>query len=242
MDSVTREDLKRNELGEAIEGAIHYAEDHSRTILKVGGLLVAAGLVALGVFLWTSSRREGANELLVRGLKVYDAAIVETGAQPDDPVRPTFATAAARQARSRELFSELDERYGDNRTGRVAKLYLAQMALDDKDTARARALWSEFLDAEATGPMAAAARVNRWKLDRAEGRAATVAEELKQMLESSDKPLPDDVILYQLALAYETLGQREDEKSAYRRIVDEHPTSPYFSIAQNAAGPAPKES
>jgi hypothetical protein len=242
MDSATREDLKRNELGEAIEGAIHYAEDHSKTILRVAGIVVAVGVVVAGAYFWISSRSDAANELLVRGLKSFDAAVVSTGALPDDPVRPTFASEAARRERSKALFGELDDRFGGSSVGRIAKLYLAQIALQENDAARARALWTEFLEAEAKGPMAAAARVNLWKLDRGEGKAQAVADEIQKILAADDRPLPDDVLLYQLALAYEALGKSDEEAAAYRRIVDEHPQSPYFATAQREAGPAPKES
>ena len=124
----------------------------------------------------------------------------------------------------------------------MAKLYLAQIALAEKDPGRARALWQEFLDAEPKGTIAATARVNLWKLDRGEGKAEAVANELKALLESTDKPLPGDVLLYQLALSYQALGRPADAAGAYRRLMDEHPQSPYFAEAQREAGPAPKES
>jgi hypothetical protein len=242
MDSVTREDLKRNELGEAIEGAIHYAEDHSKSIVRALAALGAIALVAIVYILWTSSRREGANDLLVRAMRVFDAEIVATGANPDEAVHPTFATEAARKAKSLELFGELDRRYGGGKVGRVAKLYLAQLALADNDKAKARTLWADYLSAEKSGPMAAAAQVNIWKLDRAEGKAQAVADEIQRQLAAADRALPEDVLLYQLALTQDALGQKGEAAGTWRKIVDEHPTSPYFSLAQKEAGPAAKES
>ncbi len=239
MDAVTREDLKRNELGEAVEGAIHYAEDHSKLILRIAAGLLAVGVIVIAVVLWTSSRKKSANELLVQGLKTFDAEIVATGANPGDPVRPTYATEAARKARSLELFGQLDEKYGSTKVGSVAKLYLAQIAIADGDEAKARDLWKKFLDEEKTGPMAGAARVNLWKLDRAEGKGQAVADEITALLAANDKPLPDDVLLFELALAQTAAGKRADATATYRRIVDEHPQSPYFAEAQREAGPAP---
>jgi len=238
MDSVTREDLKRNELEEVLGKGIHYAEDHKRMILYgVGGVLVAA-LLAAGIFFWIGSRKDGANELLVKALAADSGAVVATGANPGDPSRPTFASETARRARSKELFGELDARYGSTATGRVAKLYLAQIALAENDKARAGELWKAFLDAEPQGALAAAARVNLYKLDRDQGRGAELAEELKKMLEQDAKPMPVDVILFQLALTYDALGKTDDARATYRRIVDEFPQSPYIADAQREAGPA----
>ena len=238
MDSAHREDLKRNELEEALGKGIHYAEDHKRMILYgVGGVLGAA-LIAAGIFYWIGSRKDGANELLGKALVVDGGAVVATGANPADPLHPTFASEAARRARAKELFTELDAKYGSTTTGRVAKLYLAQIAVAENDKERARQLWKAFLDAEPQGSLSAAARVNLFKHDREQGRGSELALELQKMLDLDSKPLPVDVILYQLALTYDALGKTDDARSAYRRIVDEFPQSPYIADAQREAGPA----
>ncbi len=239
MDSVTREDLKRNELGEAIGAGIHYAEDHKRMILYGVGAVVGAVLLAAGIFYWLGSRKDGANELLASALRADGGEVVATGATPGDEAHPSFATEAARRGRAKELFTELDSKYGSTATGRVAKLYLAQIAVAENDKERAKQLWKAFLDAEPAGALAATARVNLYKLDREEGRGAELAAALTTMLEADDKPLPSDVILYQLALTYEALDKRDDARTTYRRIVEEYPQSPYIADAQREAGPAP---
>lgn len=239
MDSATREDLKRNELEEALGKGIHYAEDHKRMILYGVGGVVGIALIVSVIVLWLGGRKDGANELLAQALRADGAEVVATGANPADPSKPTFASEAARRARSKELFGELDAKYGSMATGRVAKLYLAQIAIAENDKERAKQLWKAFLEAEPEGALAAAARVNLYKLDRAEGRGAALADELKKMLDQDVKPLPVDAILYQLALTYDALGKGDDARATWRRIVDEYPQSPYIADAQREAGPAP---
>ena len=239
MDSAHREDLKRNELEEVLGKGMHYAEDHKRMILYGVGGVLGVVLLAAGIFFWIGSRKDGANELLGQALRADGGEVVATGANPADPARPTFASESARRARSKELFTELESRYGSTSTGRVAKLYLAQIAIAENDKEKAKQLWRAFLDAEPEGSLAAAARINLYKLDREQGRGAELAEELKKMLEQDTKPLPSDVILYQLALTYEALGKSDDARKTYRRIVDEYPQSPYIADAQREAGQAP---
>lgn len=242
MDSVTREDLKRNELEEVLGKGMHYAEDHKRMILYgVGGLLGAA-VVAAGIFYWLGSRQDGANELLAEALRVDGGAVVATGANPADPVSPTFPSDEARRSRAKELFGQLDSRYGSTATGRVAKLYLAQIAVVENDKERAKQLWKAFLDAEPEGSLAATTRVNLFKLDREQGRGAELAEELQKMLAADAKPLPADVILFELARTYQAIGKPEEARTTYRRIVDEYPQSPYIADAQREAGTATKGS
>ena len=242
MDSATREDLKRNELEEVLGKGIHYAEDHKRMILYGVGGVVGVALLAAGIFYWLGSRKDGANDLLGKALRADGGAVVATGANPGDAAHPSFASEEARRTRSKELFTELDSRYSSTSTGRVAKLYLAQIAITEDDKERAKALWKAFIDAEPDGALSAAARVNLFKLDREQGRGAEVAGELEKMLEQDAKPLPSDVILFQLALTYDALGKGDDAKATYRRIVEEYPQSPYVADAQQEAGQSPKGS
>ena len=96
---LSREDLKRNELGEALEAGFHFAEGHVRMLLAAVGGILAVVLVVWGVFAWRTSRAEAASESLGVALRAAGAEIVETGANPDHPVAPTFPSAAARDAR-----------------------------------------------------------------------------------------------------------------------------------------------
>ncbi len=238
-DHLKREDLKRNELGEAIGAGIHYAEGHKRMLLLAIGGAVALALAVWGYFAFTGSRRDAANELLGRALRVAQAEIVPGGAQPADAYAPTFSSAFARDARAAELFAELDERYGSSSVGRVAKLFLADAALAAGDSAKARSLWEEYLAVDDRSPVALSAYVNLFELDRAEGRSEQLVERLRGMLEDPARALPADLLLYQLALTYEKLGRSGDAAASYRRIIDEHPQSPYYATAQQHSAGVP---
>lgn len=243
-DHLRREELKRNELGEVLEAGIHYAEGHKKPLLLAIGAAVALVLAVWGWFAFSGSRREGANELLTRALRVQEAEVVASGAKPDDPQTPTFASAAARDARANELWTELDDRYGGTSIGRVAKLYMADAALTAGDAAKARSLWEGYLKSDDRSPVALSAYVNLFELDRQEGKGEPLAEKLRAMLEDPARPLPADLLLYQLALTYDQLDRPGDAAATYRRIVDEHPQSPYYATAQQhsasaaAGGPA----
>lgn len=231
-DHLSRQDLKRNELGEALEAGIHYAEDHLRTILLAAGGLLVVALAGWGVFAWQSSRKANANELLARALSVAGAEVVESGARPDDPLRPSFASESARRARALELFTELEDRYGSTSVGRVANVYLGEAAYEAGDRERARRYWEAYLEGDARSAVAATVRVNLFRLDREEGKAEALAATLQKLLEDPARSLPGDVLLYQLALTHDQLGRTAEARAAYRRIVDEHPQSPYYQTAQ----------
>ena len=52
------------------------------------------------------------------------------------------------------------------------------------------------------------------------------------MLEKSDSPLPQDVILAELGMTFEQLHRTQEAIQSYQRIVDEFPQSPYRQEAQ----------
>ena len=237
---LTREDLKRNELGEALEASVHYAEGHLRTILGIVGGLAAVAVVVWGVWAWRSSRVEAANELLGEALRVDGAEVVATGAKPEDPVAPTFASEAARDARARELFERLATSSGSAGAGAAARLWLAERAYASGDRAEARRRWLEVA-APGEGQMAAAARLALARLDREEGKGEALAATLRQELDAGTGPLPADVLLAELARTFEALGKPSDAAATWKRLVDQHPESAYADLArqQMAAAGAP---
>jgi hypothetical protein len=234
---LSREDLKRNELGEAVEAGVHYAEGHVRTILGALGAVAAVALLIWGVFTWRTGRADAASEQLGRAVAVAGAEIVTSGAQPDDVAKPTFASEAERDARARQLFEALAREHGSSGAGQAANLWLAEKALVGGDRATARTHWKSVLDAEDRGAFAAVARVGLARIDREEGNAAGLLAELQAELAAGSGPLPVDALLAELALTQEKLGQTAEATATWRRLVDEHPDSPYAGQARTQLAP-----
>jgi len=230
-----RQALKRNELGEALEAGVHFAEDHLKTILWVAGGVVGAALVVWGVLAWRGSRDERGNVALGAALRVAAAPIVAADARPSDERSPSFPSEAARAARARELFEGVVERHGSTSAGAAARLWLARSAFDGGDLAAARRHWQAYLDGAPNGALAIAAQRNLWALDRSEGKGEAVLVAIERDLERGGRRLPADVLLWELATTHEALGHAGEAAAAYRRIGEEHPNSPYADDARRLA-------
>jgi len=227
-----RRDLKRNELGEAVQAGVHYAEDHLRTILWIVGGVVGVGLLVWGGIAWRGSTTGRANEALGRAITVAQASIVDSGAKPDDPESPTFASAAARDARAKELFGAVVAKHGSTAAGAAARLWLADTAFAAGDRAEARRQWESYLGAAPGGAFAAVVQRNLWALDRAEGKAEPALRAIQRELERGGQELPPDVLLWELAETERALGHETEALAALRRITEEHPDSPYADEAR----------
>jgi predicted negative regulator of RcsB-dependent stress response len=231
-DRLSRKDIKRDEFAEAVQRTSVSLHDHWKTIAAavVAALLLVAAF--FGYRAYASHRASQASQALDGALEVYNAAVDAAAPNPDAAQDPTFASEEARQARARERFTEVADRYGRTSAGALAYAYLGTLAAETGDMDAAREHWRKFLDRESDGLMANNVRLDLMRLDIAQGRGEEVATELEGMLASGDHELPEDVILFQLAAARETMGLGSEALSAYQRIVDEHPSSPYSTAAR----------
>ncbi len=229
---LNRKDMKRDELANAMEKGVEYAESHARTLFIAIGALVAVAVIVALWFMYRGSRSENANVALAQAIKVYQAPIDPTAAKPDDPDSPTFADEAARMARSKTLFQAVYDDYGSTSAGSVGAVYLGQIAVSENQPDKARELWKEFVDKHDDHLLAGEVRVNLFGLDRASGKAEEVAKDLTAMLDQSEPPLPQDIILGELAETQVLLGKPQEAVQSYQRIVDEFPQSPYAQDAR----------
>lgn len=235
MSHLTRKEIKRDEITQALGRTVDYATSHSQLLIKGVVAVVAIAAVAGLTFLYLRHRESKAGAALAGAMRVYQAEINPTTPKPDDPIKPSFPDVASRSAKAKELFESVRSRFGGAEAGRVAKVYLGRIAAEAGDLATARTLWQEALDGAPRAVLASELELNLMKLDRAQGKDDEVAKRLEAMLEKAEKPIPEDVILFELATVREKLGKTDEALSAYQRIVDEFPRSPYMTEAQQKA-------
>jgi tetratricopeptide (TPR) repeat protein len=238
MSRLTRREMKRDEVAEAFGRTVEYSRSHGRTVLLAVVAVVAVAVAVAVVYTWRQRALAETNEKLAAAMRVYAAPIDADAPKPDDPEEPSFASEEARRERARALFEEAEK--GSGGAADVPLVYLGQLAADGGDTAAARELWRRFLDRHPDHMLAGSVRVSLIGLDRAEGEGEKVAADLETMLELSpeERPLPGDVVLYELGQTYEALGRDADARSIYQRLVEEYPRSAFAGPARSKAAPA----
>ena len=228
---LTRKEIKRDEVLETVGSVFDFVRDHAKALVTgAGGLVVVAALAAAWIT-WSRGREARANGALGEALVVVEAPIDAVAPDPEGRV-PSFASREAREARAEELLARVREEYGGTRAAAIAGTLLAERAAEAGDTERARALWSEFLDRRGDNALAAQVRVNLMEIDRAEGRSGELVERLRAMVDADDRALPRPVVLHQLGLTLEADGRVQEALEVYRRLVDDHPTSPLVAEAR----------
>ena len=232
-DRLTRKEMKRDEFVEALERSASFMERNARNLIVAAVAVLVVALAGVGVYWWYQSQEAKANAALTAALEVYRAAVGDN-AEPETEGGPTFADEDARRARAKELFTDVEDDYGLTGAADVAEVFLAQIAVEEGDFARARELWQSFVADHRDHVLAGQVRVNLIHLDRQEGHDEEVVSRLEPMLTAApeDRELPGDVVLWELAQTYEEMDRGDDAQATYRRLTEEYPTSAYASQAR----------
>lgn len=223
-----KEDIRHDEFQEAMTTTFDKILEYKNVIIGVAVGIVVLAAAYSGLRAYLERQERAATNELAQAMKVYGAPIREDGAQPDDPDAPSFVSVEARREKARQ---EL-EQVSTGVPGDVADLYLAQLALDEGDTATARERWQSFLDDHEEHVLAVSVRLNLLRLDRHEGRGEEVLAWLEEELEKSNQSLPEEMILFELGETLESLGREADAEAFYQRLLDDYATSIYASKAR----------
>ena len=240
---ISRKEIKRDEFAEAVQSGFETARENAPKLVAAAIAIVLLIVAVFGYRSYAANRAAKAGEALNQAVKVYSAAIDADAPTPDDAKAPTFASTEARNTKAMELFSAVVEKFGGTGSADISLAYLGRLQASAGHFDEAREYWQKFLDrSPKDGLLAASVRMDLMRrLDIADGRGEEVANQLDAMLASGDRALPEDLILFQLASARETLGLDSEAMAAYQRIVDEHPKSPYSAAARQKLAALPAE-
>lgn len=238
-DRLTRKEMKQQDTFQVTMGRVlDWIRTHRRHIVA-GAVAVVVVVAALaGWALWLRATEDDAQAALTEAMEAYAAPVRAEGeeepAAADEEL--SFPSAEARRTRAAELFQGVVDDFRASDAADVARVYLGEIAAAQGETERARELWADFLDEHPGHLLGAEARLNLYALDRAAGRGEEVAAELQAMLEEENRPLPEDVVLYELALTLESLGREEEAAEHYQDLVDRFDQSPYAMAARQKTG------
>ncbi|HPW55773.1 MAG: tetratricopeptide repeat protein [Thermoanaerobaculaceae bacterium] len=235
MRRLTRKQIKQDELIGLVDQGMNWLSQNSRQALL--GLIGAIVVVMLvwGTRAILDSRGEAAGEALSKAIAIY-AAPVGSAAPTDAKLK--FATATERLAAAETAFSGVRSKYSWRAESRLARLYLARIAMDRNDKEQAIRELSELVRKSSADPVVRMAMLNLVRLRVEKGEGAQLAPDLEAMAAGKDPRLPRDVALWQLAQLREHDGNSEEASNLYRKLVSEFPDSPYRGDAAQRAGSA----
>ncbi len=234
-----RRELRHDKFVDEMGSLSTRARENQRFLLMISVGVVAAALIAFGIYFYRNTREQQAQDVLASAIDTIDSPLLTPpGAQQAPQPGAKYKTEAERNSAAEKQFKDLESRFGGTDAADVANLYLARLDAGRGDVAGARKLLNAFISEHPKHVLVGSARYSLYQLRIENGEAAQVANELQIEVNKSDPVLPADSLLILMAHAYDVQGNAQKSKEAYRRITTEFPDSPYALEAQRRMGPA----
>jgi predicted negative regulator of RcsB-dependent stress response len=230
LDKELKNELKRDEVGEALQEARGFFSraDFVKPALAVAGLI----LVLAGLYFGQRYRTNTAEAAFARASEVFHAEVgIELSAVPSTVTR--YATSLEKFQKAKTMFDEVAKNYPSMAAGKRAKYYSALCLLEMKQPKEAEAGLREIAglrDATAIEPSMARLRLAELLVE--DGRTGDAATFYKALIDDPNERLPKDRLLFGYAEALTKGGKGLDGRRAYSELVNRHPQSPYASEAR----------
>ena len=244
-----RHHLKENALAVAMARFQHRVENWG-TGLVIGAGIGLAVLVLFGGYSWWTARAEAsAGTLLAEALVAADApvippppspvtdggedAAVDTGEPPFVQPPGSYPTIEAKMSASLPMLLEAADAYPGTPSGITARYRAAAAlaALGRHDEAAEQ--YQRVVDDDETGVYGRMATLGLASVQMSRGSyEAAIALLEPSSVADADATLPVDGVLMQLGRAYQLAGRADEARAAFQRIMDEFPTSLYFTNAE----------
>ena len=208
---ITKRHLKEDKFVTYYFKAVDYVETNSRQILIGVGTLLA-----ISIAMFAYSRNQASKE---------SAAVVELAKATQEYANANYEGATV-------VFKNLIDKYGNTKSGKMARFYLANAYFELKNYAEAEKNYGDFSDDSDDDVLAASAL---------SGVAACLEEQAKfdeaaQVYQKTAEKFPEAFIaaenLYHSARCYMLSGKRQEALATLNRLLERFPDSPVKADAE----------
>ena len=225
---LSRRELKKDEVRDTLAQGADAVLSHKQLTLYI---LLAAVLVALGVFGWqTYTERQ-----TVKATAAYDDAMksfqarIRTSGEPAQPGETTYIDDKNKYSDAAQKFAAVNAKYGHTRPGQLAAYYaaLSDEKLGQNDEAKK---WLQGLSESGVEDFAAMARFELAQLNDRMGQGDEAVKLYQQLIAKPVVLVPKPVVMLALAEHYGAKNPAEATK-LYTQIKSDYPDTP---IAEQA--------
>lgn len=230
MDKELKNELKRDEIGDALQEARGFLTRGE--VVKPALAVIGLFLVLAGLYYGQKYRAASAESAFARATEVFHAEVGTTLAVVPKSGE-VFKTAAEKYEKAQSLFDQVAKSYSSMPAGRRARYYSALCLLELgklKEAEEALKQIAAQKEPDAIEPRMARLRIAEIVLR--DGRAKDAVAFYKGLIEDPASGLPKDRLLFGLAESLEAAGDKLEARRAYSDLVNRHPQSPYAQDAR----------
>jgi len=177
-EHLTRKELKSaDHFTTTVETAFDYFGLHRRQVLLVAAGVVAAALLATGIYFWMNHERTIREEKLAEAMQVSEAPI---GA-PDPVTGLSYPTPQAKEAAEVKAYSDIAAQYSGTNEGAIAEYTLAGMAVEKGRNDEARKRYQKVAE-DGKKEYVSLAKLALAQLDFADGKSSDGEKLLRDLM------------------------------------------------------------
>ena len=232
MKHSEKEHLKENEVANVLAAA---NQNRSQVLAIGGGILVL--LIAVGAFVtWQRNKDVAVSGMLAEAMVTYEAPVQapipgDTGSTAAPTQMPgTYPTEKAKLEAALPKFLAAADSSPASMPGRLARLNAAAVLVALGRFDEARTHYDQL--ASGTDIVASGAAMGKAQAQVRAGQFGPAIESLKTLSAQPTAQLPVDGVLMELARAYRSSGQVDDERTTLTEIVEKHADSPFAAEAR----------
>lgn len=233
MKAKERHDLKQNEIAELAMRAMAWYEGNRTRAAGIAGAALAVAVLASGYVWWLQRTANEAGALLGTAVAIAQAPIapaptVAGAAQQSG----TFPSEAARLEAALEAYRAVIDGYPGSEAALSAQYAMANALLAAGRAAEAEEVFGAVIAGAGSSLQGSLGRLGRGQALAAQGKHEDAIALLTELSADRESRLPVDGILIQLARTSAKAGRTDDARAAFRRIVDEFPSSAFAAEAR----------
>jgi tetratricopeptide (TPR) repeat protein len=233
VDKHLKQQIKQDDLVTGVERAAGFVKSHQQELKVTVAAVLVALLAVVGFTMYRNGRERDANRALEAALETYHAPVASASTAQDAPVK--FATDAERLKKAVGEFDGVGRRYGSMPAGRRARYYAALCRSELGESAEAEKALTELAAGDRSQIESGLARLALSDHLRRTGRFDQAIAGYRQLSEETDGWVPRDHALMALSGTLEDAKRLPEAGTAYRRVADEFPQSPYAGEARQRA-------
>jgi tetratricopeptide (TPR) repeat protein len=224
VDNATKRQLKQPDQFVALtESGVSWAGEHRQKFITGAVVIVVLILVIVGGYSFYQHRSVEAATDLGQAMQTYQTPLVNP-AQPVPPGMKTFNTAKDRAAAANAQFTQVADKYGMTKSGKLAEYFAGLTYAEEGQNGPAEEALKKTASSFDTD-LAALGKVALAELYQQTNRDAQAIDIYNELAKGHAASVPPALAQIQLAELYQSEGKTEDARKLFAIVKDQDKNS-----------------
>lgn len=237
MRAETRHQLKEDRFSKAtLEAAgrtVDWTQEHQGKLLVAAVALIVVAAIGFGGWYYVNTQDEKASFELTAAIRTFETPLRPPGT-PEQPGYPTFQSSTERATAARKQFQQIVDKYGETKTGKMARYFVGLTSAQLGDYAAAESNLQEAANSS-NNDLASLGKFALASVYAGEKKDSQAIDLYKQVIDKPTTVVSKSAAQFELAGFYVSVQKPDEAKKIYEQIQKENPASEVASLAQRRA-------